>query len=81
MLDNYPTTKAQLAAIQELHPNLMPDVIFCLRDSEGEGEVEILADTHILVVIHYLFQLYMFSFIVSNFKYLLLILFMCMVYN
>ncbi|KAF4082451.1 hypothetical protein AMELA_G00151420 [Ameiurus melas] len=37
VLDNYPTTKAQLAAMQQLHPDLMPDVIFCLRDSEGEG--------------------------------------------
>lgn len=55
MLDNYPTTQAKLAAIQELHPDLMPDVVFCLRDSEGEGKVEILADTHILAVFHYLF--------------------------
>ncbi|KAB5539635.1 hypothetical protein PHYPO_G00091290 [Pangasianodon hypophthalmus] len=38
VLDNYPTTKAQLAAIQELRPDLMPDVVFCLRDSEGEGQ-------------------------------------------
>ncbi|XP_053469806.1 adenylate kinase 9 isoform X2 [Ictalurus furcatus] len=37
VLDNYPTTSAQLAAIQKLHPDLMPDVMFCLRDSEGEG--------------------------------------------
>ncbi|XP_053340029.1 adenylate kinase 9-like [Clarias gariepinus] len=37
VLDNYPTTKSQLAAIQELHPDLMPDVVFCLSDSEEEG--------------------------------------------
>ncbi|KAG7316817.1 hypothetical protein KOW79_020358 [Hemibagrus wyckioides] len=37
VLDNYPTTNTQLARIQELHPDLIPDVVFCLQDSEGEG--------------------------------------------
>lgn len=41
MLDNYPTTNAQLAAIQKLHPDRMPDVMICLRDGEGEGAVEL----------------------------------------
>ncbi|TSN30253.1 Adenylate kinase 9 [Bagarius yarrelli] len=34
VLDNYPRNRAQQAIIQELHPDLMPDVVFCLKDSE-----------------------------------------------
>ncbi|KAF7690035.1 adenylate kinase 9 isoform X1 [Silurus meridionalis] len=37
VLDNYPTNKTQLTFIQEQHPDLKPDVLFCLRDSEAEG--------------------------------------------
>ncbi|KAG9282616.1 adenylate kinase 9 isoform X1 [Astyanax mexicanus] len=38
VLDNFPFTRTQLAALQELQPGLMPDVMFCLRDSDGEGQ-------------------------------------------
>lgn len=44
MLDSYPTTQAELAAIQKLHPDLMPDVVFRLRDSEGEGAFRIYSE-------------------------------------
>ncbi|XP_060721057.1 adenylate kinase 9 [Tachysurus vachellii] len=37
VLDNYPTTKDQLALIQDLHPDLIPDVVFCLQDIKEEG--------------------------------------------
>ncbi|XP_053340030.1 adenylate kinase 9 [Clarias gariepinus] len=37
VLDNYPTTKSQLINIQKLHPDLMPDMVFCLSDSAKEG--------------------------------------------
>ncbi|XP_072537006.1 adenylate kinase 9 [Salminus brasiliensis] len=38
VLDNFPSTREQLAAMQELQPGLMPDVLFCLRDSDGDGQ-------------------------------------------
>lgn len=59
MLDGFPRARTQLEAIQELHPDLMPDVVFCLRDSEEEGEVEIIIPTHIHAVFSHLFQLCM----------------------
>ncbi|XP_026878248.2 adenylate kinase 9 isoform X1 [Electrophorus electricus] len=37
VLDNFPTTRAQTAAMQAVHTSIMPDVLFCLRDSDGEG--------------------------------------------
>ncbi|XP_076873527.1 adenylate kinase 9 isoform X2 [Brachyhypopomus gauderio] len=37
VLDNFPTSRAQVAAIEDGHTALMPDVLFCLRDSDGEG--------------------------------------------
>uniref|UniRef100_W5KSE9 Adenylate kinase 9 n=1 Tax=Astyanax mexicanus TaxID=7994 RepID=W5KSE9_ASTMX len=39
VLDNFPFTRTQLAALQELQPGLMPDVMFCLRDSDGEQTI------------------------------------------
>ncbi|XP_066533319.1 adenylate kinase 9 [Hoplias malabaricus] len=36
VLDNFPTTREQLVAVRELNPTLMPDVLFCLRDSDGD---------------------------------------------
>ncbi|XP_062872509.1 adenylate kinase 9 [Trichomycterus rosablanca] len=37
LLDNFPTTSKQLLAIQELYPDVMPDTVFCMRDSDTEG--------------------------------------------
>ncbi|KAL7872074.1 hypothetical protein SRHO_G00070570 [Serrasalmus rhombeus] len=36
VLDNFPSNKAQVAAIQELQHDLMPDVLFCLTDNEEQ---------------------------------------------
>ncbi|KAI5085667.1 adenylate kinase 9 isoform X2, partial [Silurus meridionalis] len=40
VLDNFPTTETQLTFIQEQHPDLTPDMVFCLIDSAAEGEVD-----------------------------------------
>ncbi|KAI4890937.1 hypothetical protein NFI96_033193 [Prochilodus magdalenae] len=38
VLDNFPCSRAQVAAIQELQPDLMPEMLFCLRDNDGHAK-------------------------------------------
>lgn len=37
VLDNFPRNRSQLATIQDLHDGIMPDILFCLKDNDGEG--------------------------------------------
>ncbi|KAK6297576.1 hypothetical protein J4Q44_G00321590 [Coregonus suidteri] len=39
VLDNFPRNRSQLATIQDLHDGIMPDILFCLKDNDGEGRV------------------------------------------
>ena len=40
MLDNFPRNRAQLATIQEVHAGIMPDILFCLKDNDGERKTD-----------------------------------------
>jgi len=38
ILDNIPSSRSQLITIEELHGAVTPEVLFCLKDNDGEGE-------------------------------------------
>ncbi|XP_076129296.1 adenylate kinase 9 [Alosa pseudoharengus] len=42
VLDNFPRTRTQLAALQEVQGGLMPDILFCLMQSDEEDRKTIL---------------------------------------
>ncbi|XP_039548114.1 adenylate kinase 9-like isoform X2 [Pimephales promelas] len=37
ILDNIPSSRSQLITIEELHGAVTPEVLFCLKDNDGEG--------------------------------------------
>ncbi|XP_050995505.1 adenylate kinase 9 isoform X2 [Labeo rohita] len=37
ILDNIPSSRSQLITIEELHSVVKPEVLFCLKDNDGEG--------------------------------------------
>ncbi|XP_073708860.1 adenylate kinase 9 [Garra rufa] len=37
ILDNIPSSRSQLITIEELHSAVTPEVLFCLKDNDGEG--------------------------------------------
>ncbi|XP_019911836.2 adenylate kinase 9 isoform X2 [Esox lucius] len=39
VLDNFPRNSSQWATIQDLHVEIVPDILFSLKDSNGEGGV------------------------------------------
>ncbi|KAM6954065.1 adenylate kinase 9 [Aplochiton taeniatus] len=39
VLDNFPKNRSLLGTIQESHHGAMPDILFCLKDNDGEGRM------------------------------------------